>query len=434
MHSNQPSATPFSALSRRSLIAAGALGAVACATAGHAAGPQQAPADAGLEALTDQRKSVDPIGPADRAARRARCGKLLGELGIDALLCESGTTLQWLTGVRWGNSERLFALVVLADGSHFWLVPAFEADRARLSIGKQDGPGGEIVAWDEDVYPYRPLADALVKRGVHRIAIEPALRYGFVARFAAVFGRDNLTSGQDLIVRLRGEKEPRELAILRRASELTQLAVRTVARCVKPGMKGADIGALMEKAHQKLGMTGPWCLPLVGPAAAMPHGDASDEPIRDGSVILVDTGATLHGYQSDTTRTWIFGGKASAEVERAWHAVHDAQQRAFETIKPGVRCQEVDRAARALFVERGYAAGFHDFTHRLGHGIGVEGHEDPYFDGGSEVLLRPGMTFSDEPGLYFPGKFGIRLEDIVQVTASGADHFGTWQKALGEPD
>jgi len=438
----RPDLHPLPPLSRRSLIAAGALGALACAgpkkaapqPAAQASAPPTDETEKILSTLTDQRASVRPIGPAERAARRARCGKLLAELKLDALFLESGTTLEWLTDVRWGHSERLFALVVLADGSFFWVVPAFEADRARLSIEKKDGPGGEIVAWDEDEYPYKPLAAALVKRGVQRVAIEPALRFGFVDRFAAVFGREKIASGQELLVRLRGVKEPQELALLRRASELTQLAVRTVAHCVRPGMKGSDVGALMARAHQKLGMTGPWCLPLVGPAAAMPHGDASDEALREGSLILVDTGATLHGYESDTTRTWLFGGKPTVEIERAWNTVRDVQLRAFETIRPGVQCREVDRAARALFVERGYAGGYHDFTHRLGHGIGMEGHEDPYFDGGSEVVLRPGMTFSDEPGLYFPGKFGVRLEDIVQVSESGADHFGTWQKAILSPD
>jgi Xaa-Pro dipeptidase len=434
VHRERPDAHPLPPFTRRSLIAAGALGAWACAGPRP---PKPAPTDEAeklLSALTDQRASVAPITAGDRASRRARCGKLLAELGLDALLLESGTTLQWLTDVSWGHSERLFALAVLADGSHFWIVPAFEADRARLSIERQGGPGGEIVAWDEDEYPYKPLAAALVKRGAQRVAIEPALRWGFVDRFAALFGREKLASGQELLVRLRGEKAPAELAILRRASELTQLAVRTVARCVRPGMKGRDVGALMERAHTRLGMTGSWCLPLVGSAAAMPHGDASDEPLREGALILVDTGATLHGYESDTTRTWVFDGQPTAEIERAWNAVRDAQQRAFETIKPEAQCRAVDRAARALFVERGYAGGYHDFTHRLGHGIGMEGHEDPYFDSGSEVVLRPGMTFSDEPGLYFPGKFGVRLEDIVQVTETGADHFGTWQRAIGSPD
>lgn len=429
---------PLAPLSRRSLLAAGTLGAFACA------GPRAAREDGSdpvvprgeepLLELADQRGSVAPIAPGARAARRTRCAKLLAELGCDALLCESGVTLQWLTDVRWGRSERLFALVVLADGSHFWIVPAFEAGKARLAIDAPGGPGGEIVTWEEDEYAFRPLAAALARRGVKRLAIEPALRWGFVERLGEHFGRDGLVSGQALLVRLRGPKEPGELALLRRASELTQLALRTVARCVRPGMTGADLGRLMDRAHARLGMNGSWCLPLVGPAAALPHGDASAEPIAAGSVILVDTGATLHGYQSDTTRSWVFEGRASAAVEHAWQAVRAAQQRAFETIRPGVACREVNRAARALLVERGYAGGHRHFTHRLGHGIGVEGHEDPYFDGGSEVLLEPGMTFSDEPGLYFPGEFGLRIEDIVVVTAAGADHFGTWQRSLAAPD
>ncbi len=437
---------PHPHLSRRALLATSALGALACQSArrasppaGSAAAASRPPAPAGadegpLAALTDQRGSVAPIRDEQRAARRARCGRLLGELGLDALLVESGSTLQWLSDVRWGRSERLFALLVLADGSHLWIVPAFEAGKARLSIERPGGAGGEILAWDEDEYPFRPLAAALAKRGAKRIAIEPSLRFGFVERLAALVGRDAIADGQELLVRLRGVKEPEERAILRRASELTQLALQSVARCVRPGMKGGDIARLMERAHTRLGMSGSWCLPLVGPAAALPHGDASDEAIARGSVILVDTGATLHGYESDTTRTWVFDGAAGAEVERAWHAVHDAQQRAFETIRPGVRCQEVDRAARALVTERGYAPGYRDFTHRLGHGIGMDGHEDPYFDGASQVVLQPGMTFTDEPGLYFPGRFGIRIEDVIEVTASGADHYGSWQRSLASPD
>lgn len=436
-----------SPLTRRTLLAGGVLGLAACRApartpAPSAAAPradaaaleQRARDDEALAALVDQRGSVAPIPAAARAQRRARCGRLCAELGFDALWCESGTTLEWLSDVRWGRSERLFALVVCADGSHFWIVPAFEAEKARLSIEKPGGPGGEIVTWEEDEHPYRALADALARRGARRIAVEPALRFGFVERLGALVGRDALASAQELLVRLRGVKEPAERAILRRASELTQLALATVGTLVRPGMQGGAIARLMERAHARLGLNGSWCLPLVGPAAALPHGDASDEAIAPGSVILVDTGATLHGYDSDTTRSWVFGGRATAEVERAWHAVRDAQQRAFETIRPGARCQDVDRAARALFAERGYAAGYRDFTHRLGHGIGVEGHEDPYFDGGSEVVLQPGMTFTDEPGLYFPGKFGLRIEDVVEVTSSGADHYGRWQRSLAAPE
>ena len=265
---------PLPPLSRRSLIAAGALGALGCASPKPQTAATGDAAPERFAELSDQRSSVAPIERAERARWRQRCGELLGELGLDAVLMESGTTLEWLTGVRWGRSERLFALVVLADGSRFWVVPAFEASRAVISIEKQVGRGEPIVTWDEDEYPYHPLSAALVERNVKRVAIEPALRWGFVDRFAAVFGREALVSGQELLVRLRGQKSAPELAILRRANELTQLAIRSVAQRVRPGMKGRDVGALLDRAHQKLGMSGPWCLPLVGPAAALQIGRA----------------------------------------------------------------------------------------------------------------------------------------------------------------
>jgi Xaa-Pro dipeptidase len=199
-------------------------------------------------------------------------------------------------------------------------------------------------------------------------------------------------------------------------------------------MKGSEVAAVVDRAHKKLGFTGSWNLSLIGPSAALPHGEPDERRLESGSVLLVDAGGEFHGYQSDESRTWIFDGKPTAEVERAWNAVRDAQLAAFDALRPGVLCGDVDRAARAKLVERGYAPGYAEFTHRLGHGIGVDGHEDPYFDGGSAVLLASGMTLSDEPGLYFPGRFGVRLEDVVVITESGADHFGTWQRGPTSPE
>jgi Xaa-Pro dipeptidase len=198
-------------------------------------------------------------------------------------------------------------------------------------------------------------------------------------------------------------------------------------------MTGREIAAVVDRAHKKLGFTSPWNLSLLGPAAALPHGDPDERRLARGDVLLVDAGGDFLGYQSDQTRTWVFDGAPSAEVARAWNAVRDAQLAAFDAMAPGVPCREVDRAARAKLVERGYRPGFADFTHRLGHGIGVEGHEDPYFDGGSAVPLASGMTLSNEPGLYFPGRFGVRLEDVVAITPDGAEHFGTWQRAPTSP-
>ncbi len=426
---------------RRRILACGA-GAIAaaCSTPGDAGAPGRAAArdDARLDeilgSLTDQRDSAAPIQETERRERRASGGRLLASMGFDAILMEGGGTLTYLADVGWGKSERLFAFVLCADGSHFWLCPEFEAGRARLQIEAPQGPRGEIVTWQEHEHPYAPLASALRARRASRVAIEPGLRHGFVQKLSDAFDGGTLASGQPFVVELRSRKDAHELAILRRANELTQLAIRTVARTLEAGLSGAEIGRRMDAAHRRLGFTSPWNLSLIGAAAALPHGDPDPRPLERGDVILIDTGGSFHGYQSDNTRTWVFDAPPAGSVLSAWNAVRDAQRRAYEALKPGVLCSAIDARARERIDELGYGPGYRTFTHRLGHGIGVEGHEDPYFDGGSTVVLAPGMTLSNEPGIYLPGEFGVRLEDIVAITDAGADHFGSWQAAANSPD
>jgi Xaa-Pro dipeptidase len=413
---------------RRALLGSGT-GLLAISTLPGCASPREDRIEDGLAGLTDHRGDVEPISAAERAERRKRLGRILSERGFDAFLLEGGATMRYLAGFSWGRSERFFALVILADGSHFWICPAFEESRARLSI---DEAGGDVVTWQEDEYFARPLAAALAERRVGTLAIEPSLRHGFVDQLA----RRDLTmgSGREIVVALRARKDAHELAILRRANELTQLAIQAAARCLVPGMSGREVASIVDRAHRKLGFTSPWNLSLIGPAAALPHGDPDARPLQRGDVVLVDAGGDFHGYQSDNTRTWVFDAKPTVEVERAWSAVRSAQSAAFEATAPGKTCGEIDRVARAKVVELGFRAGYADFTHRLGHGIGMEGHEDPYFDGGSVVALEPGMTLSNEPGLYFPGRFGVRIEDIVAITPEGADHFGAWQRGPASPE
>ncbi len=387
-----------------------------------------------LADLSDQSDSVEPIRPGERAERRVRAGRLLASMGLDAILMEGGGTLTYLADMHWGKSERLFAMILLADGTHFWICPAFEASRARLSIDAPDGPRGEILAWQEHEHPYQPLASALRERKVSRLAIEPGLRHGFVHELGGALEGGTIASGRAFVVALRAQKDPHELEILRRANELTQQAIAAVSKTLVPGLSGADIGRRMDRAHRRLGFSSPWNLSLIGAAAALPHGDPDAHPLERGDVVLIDTGGSFHGYQSDITRTWVFDGTPAGTVLSAWHAVRDAQQRAFDALRPGRACREIDAVARARIDELGYGPGYRTFTHRLGHGIGVEGHEDPYFDGGSAVVLAPGMTLSNEPGIYLPGEFGVRIEDIVAITPDGADHFGDWQRSPSSPE
>lgn len=381
--------------------------------------------------ITDRSGEVAPISADERAARRERLGALLRKRGLDAFVIEPGTTMTYLTGVGWESWERLFALVVTADGELFWICPNFESSRARIMA---EEPGGEIVTWEENEYPYAPLAAAFASRRVERVALEPWLRLRFADGIASAHGRERVEVGQDLLVELRGRKDEHEISILRHANEFTQEAICKVARTLEPGATTSEIAMRLTVAQERMGLTGIWNLSLIGPAGAFPHGEDRERTLEDGDVLLVDTGGKLHGYGSDNTRTWAQGGRPSERFSGIWHTVRDAQKAAFEAIRPGAACRTVDEAARAVIDASGYGSGYGVFTHRLGHGIGLDGHEDPYFDGGSSVPMEAGMTFSNEPGIYLPGEFGVRVEDIVAVTEDGADHFGSWQAGPESPD
>lgn len=420
---------------RRGVLALGAAAAFAgCASTAPEKLERTAELDELFPELSDQRGSVLSISHAERAARRTRLARLLAERDLDALVCEGGATMSYLSGVAWGKSERAFALIVLADGTHFWICPAFEAAKAKLAIEGDGKPGGAIVTWEEHEYAWKPLAAALRERRVlGRVAFDPQIRFFLAERTARELGRERVLEGGELVGALRGVKDAHELELLRKANELTQRAIVAVSQRVKLGMNGDEVAELMAAAHRKLGMSNPWCLALVGAAAAYPHGDNHTVELARDEFLLVDTGASFHGYQSDNTRTWVVDGAAGEARTKAWHTVRDSQQRAFDAVRPGATCASIDAVARGVIEAAGYGSGYAALTHRLGHGIGMEGHEDPYFDGGSEVVLAPGMTLSDEPGIYLYGRFGVRLEDILVVTESGADHFGSWQRDPSSP-
>ena len=390
---------------------------------------------ADLEHLEDQRGAFAPITSNEKTARMQRLAELLREAHLDAFLVEPTATLAYLSDVTWGMSERLFGLVVLADGSHFWLAPSFEVAslRARIASLAADDATPHIVAWHEHEYAWRPLAAELDARRVDRIAVDPRARAFVVQSLIECMGSERVAPGQPIVRALRGTKSANELALLRGANEITKRAISSVAETLRPGMTDHEIGARMQAAQRRMGLTSTWVLPLLGEGAAYPHGSAAGRTLGQGDAILVDTGGALHGYQSDITRTWVFEGTASGDFLDGWNAVRSAQARAFEAIRPGVPCAEIDRAARAVIGAAGFGSEYEGFAHRLGHGIGTEGHEEPNLDGGSQALLEPGMTFSNEPGIYLPGRFGVRIEDVVLVTESGADVFGDWQAGPNSP-
>ncbi|HTF91030.1 MAG TPA: Xaa-Pro peptidase family protein [Planctomycetota bacterium] len=424
---------------RQFLIGSAALPlASACAAppraASAAASDERARLDELLADLRDQSANVSPISEPERAQRRIRLGAALARAGFQALICEGGATMTWLSGVSWGHSERVFALVVFADGTHAWICPAFEADKARLRIDGEGRPGGPIATWNEHEYAFAPLAALLRENRVERAAVDPQARFFIADCLGGEFGRERVHSGAGVIAGLRMVKEARELALLRKANELTKQAIAAAAKHIHTGQSSAEIAALITRAEERVGLDSPWNLSLPGAAAAYPHGETANQKLEAGDLLLVDTGGTLHGYQSDITRTWAPDGAPRARELRAWHSVRSAQSKAFDAIRPGAECRSIDRAARESIAADGWGSGYAALTHRLGHGIGVEGHEDPYFDGNNTVALRAGMTLSNEPGIYVLGEFGVRIEDIVAVTDNGAEVFGPWQQSALAPD
>ncbi|MEM9799957.1 MAG: Xaa-Pro peptidase family protein [Planctomycetota bacterium] len=376
-----------------------------------------------------------PIDAAERAAFRERLAAILQRAGVDAMLVEPGGTLEYLTGVVLGRSERLLAAAVLADGSFVWVSPAFEASRvATLCERASGGPdlGRDVLPWDEHQDAAAVLADALRSRGASRVAADPDVRGRFMLPLGAALGRA-IEDGAPIARELRGPKTAREIEILRSAQERTQAAIRAVFEVTEPGMQSSEVGGLARFAQAELGLTDLWDLSLAGPSGAFPHGDEVDRTLETGSVMLLDTGGRLHGYCSDTTRTWTVDAAPSDEVQRVWDAVRAAQVAGFEAMRPGARTGDSDAAARVALKAAGFDDGYEHLSHRLGHGIGVEIHEPPYLDGGSDVEMEPGMCFTNEPGIYQPGRFGLRIEDICFVTESGADHFGRWQEGPAAP-
>jgi Xaa-Pro dipeptidase len=400
-------------------------GAGASPTAASAPPPAAPPAQDAATRFAALAGFCEGVATPDEREHARRCERgraLMHDAGFSALILEAGTSLYYFTGLRWRPSERPLLCVLPVRGEPVWIGPAFEEGTLRQSEAMRDA---DLRVWQEHEDPYAVAVQALADRGLRtgRVAVDPELRW-FVAQGLRQAGPGlELGSGAAIIDGCRMIKSAAELACLRRANEATKAALAAVASHVQAGMRQSDVAALVREAQTAAGLGGIWSLVLFGPDAAYPHGTESDRALAEGDLILVDTGGTLHGYCSDITRTWAFGAPDD-EQRRAWDIVSEAQRAAMSRIRPGVRCSEVDATARAVVAAAGHGDGYQGFTHRLGHGIGLNGHEHPYLVRGNELALAPGMTMSNEPGLYLPGRLGVRIEDIVAVTEDGVEVFG----------
>jgi Xaa-Pro dipeptidase len=410
-------------IDRRDFIKIGALSAVTLAVpASGMAGEQDAP----LPSLASQAK---PITPEEYLQRQESARRHMIEGGIDAIFLAGGAGLQYFTGIRWGGSERLFAMVLPARGEPGYVAPAFEKRRALEQIKF----GNDVRTWEEDENPYRLVAQILKDRNIAsgKVGVEETVKFAFSDGVAQAAPTLHITSADPVTARCRRVKSAHEIDLIRLANKITLKAFEVALKTLHDGMTHLDLGAKIAAAHRQLGAAGD-ALVLFGEHSASPHGTVTPQVLRAGDVVLVDGGCSVEGYKSDITRTTVFG-KPTARQRQIWRVVHQAQEAALKAARPGARCEEVDAAARKVIVDAGFGPGYKYFTHRLGHGIGLDGHEWTYLVRGNKTILEPGMSFSDEPGIYIPGEFGVRLEDVMVIADGRAELLTGQASSIEQP-
>ncbi|HEX3681688.1 MAG TPA: Xaa-Pro peptidase family protein [Bryobacteraceae bacterium] len=416
-------------LSRRGFlsIGGGALGATAIRKTAAGSIP------ASIAALQSMREQVKPITTDERRARIARAQELMSQTEMDAILLAGGTSLLYFSGVRWYNSERLFAVAIPRKGQAFCVSPSFEEERAREQLNAGPLGGAQVLTWQEDENPYRLVAAGFKERGLSagKVGIEERTPFVFSEGVAQAAPALKLVSATPVTAGCRMIKSGHELELMGIANRATLRVYEAVYRALAPGMTQNDVEALIAAAYERVGFRGEASV-QTGQYSALPHGSATPQVIRDGTLVMIDDGCTVEGYNSDITRTFVIG-KATDKMRRVFEIVHRAQSAALAVAKPGVACQEVDAAARKAIADAGFGPDYNHFTHRVGHGIGMDGHEWPYLVRGDMLPLAPRMTFSDEPGIYLRGEFGVRLEDDMHITENGAELFTPQSPAIENP-
>jgi Xaa-Pro dipeptidase len=395
-----------------------------------AAGPV---ADSAMRGLKSLSADARPIAPEERRARIATLQRAMAAKGVGAMIIESGSSLEYFTGVQWRRSERTTAAVIPVKGEAVLVTPAFEEPSVRETLEV----GGDVRPWDEHENPFGKIVGVLKDRSIMSgpIAFESTTRLFIVdGVIEAGGGAYQVVSGDALVKAVRLIKSPAELALMQTANDVTLAALRHVHASVHVGMTPAEIGALMNSATVALGGAPEFSLVLINEASAYPHGSKQKQTLREGSTILMDVGCTVHGYQSDISRSWVMG-EPSPKQRKVWATVKKGQEIALLNAKLGVPVGTIDDAVRAYYEKEGWGPGYHlpGLSHRTGHGIGLDGHEPPYLVHGDATPLAPGMCFSDEPGIYIPGEFGIRLEDCWHMTETGPKLFTPLAKSIEDP-
>jgi Xaa-Pro dipeptidase len=423
-------------ISRRRFLETGTIAGIALGASPLALATDDScsPLPPSIAALKSWKDQAVPITKEERLTRQENARRLMEANHLDAILLMEGTSLEYFSGIRWWGGERFFAMVLPAKRPAFYICPAFEEARAREQMEKApDGEHADIRIWQEDENPYQLVAQGLKDRGIATgtVGLEETVRFVFEDGIAKAAPHAKLISATPVTAGCRRVKSDHELVLMRLASKVTLTVYEAAYSALKAGMTRNALQKLISTAYDRIGFPGEATV-QVGEFTAVPHGSVTDQIIHEGSIILVDDGCRVEGYVSDITRTFVFG-KATDKMKSVFDIVHRAQATALKTARPAIECQAVDAAARKVITSAGYGPDYKFFPHRLGHGMGMDGHEWPYLVRGNTTLLASNMTFSDEPGIYIPGEFGIRLEDDMHITESGAELFTPQSPSLEHP-
>ena len=428
-------------LSRRRFLSTAAATAPALALNPSRLTAQAAPSEQTLppaiEALKNRSHEAVPITAAERQHRIERARELLAQNKLAALTVTGGTTLEYFLGVPAYQSERLFAWTLPAAGDPFIVCPTFEAGRVHEALSASpNGATTRVYTWSEDEDPYALLAKSLKAATPSSLplALDERVQYVFADRIAQAVAPRSTTSGIPVVAGCRSIKSPAELALMQLANDITLSVYKAVYESCSPGMTNRQFTSLVDAAYTRCGVRGEASC-QVADFSAQPHGSPTPQVIRENQIILIDDGCYVQGYQSDLSRSFVYG-KPTDRQKRVFDVVHQAQAAALAAARPGVPMQDVDAAARNVITAAGFGPDYKHFTHRVGHGIGMDMHEWYYLVRGNTRLLEANMTFSDEPGIYLPDDpepFGIRLEDDMHITESGAKLFTPQSPSLEHP-
>ncbi len=418
-----------SSLNRRKFLSLSALSAAAIPLGNYAFGMSKN----FQNTTTNYKEKIMPITVAERKQRIAKAQELMAIAKIDAIFLEGTTSCYYFTGMRWGQSERTFGVVIPAKGAIVYICPKFEEDRAKELIKPEFGD--EVRCWEEHESPYALIANAVKDRGVkhNKIGMEERVRFFIANGVKKVAPTFEIVDATPITAGCRMYKSKAEIDLLQIANDVTIEAYKMAFPSIKAGMSQTEVSANIASAFRKLGFSG-GAMVIVGKYSALPHGSIAPQTIQEGDIVLIDGGTTCEGYESDISRTICLGKSTQRQID-VWNVEKQAQDAAFAAIKIGAPCEVVDAAARAVIEKAGFHKNYQlpGLPHRTGHGIGLDGHEWTNFVKGNKTPISVGMCFSNEPTISIPGEFGIRLEDCLYISNDGPHFFTKQSISIEQP-